>query len=60
MWYKRAAEQGDKRAMQRLKASTAAPIPQPGGPGSVLNRDGDVNGDSANGKKDMDKDCIIM
>ncbi|KAF4604669.1 hypothetical protein EYR40_003447 [Pleurotus pulmonarius] len=57
-WYKRAAEQGDKRAAQRLKASQDVPMHHPGGPGSVLQRhDGDVGG-SAKGKDG--KDCIIM
>ncbi|KAI0793532.1 HCP-like protein [Abortiporus biennis] len=60
-WYKRASDLGDKRASQRLKSSTNTPIMQPGGPGSVLNRDDDLsngNGDGTGGKKD--KDCVIM
>ncbi|KAH8099904.1 HCP-like protein [Cristinia sonorae] len=56
-FYKRASEQGDKRATQRLKASMNAPIHAPGGPGSVLHRSSD-GADSASGRKD--KDCIVM
>ncbi|THH27074.1 hypothetical protein EUX98_g7112 [Antrodiella citrinella] len=56
-YYKRASDQGDKRAAQRLKASTSAPIVAPGGPGSVLHRSSDI-GDGASGKKD--KECVIM
>ena len=48
-WYKRAAEKGDKRSIQRLKG---AAVQRPGGPESVLNRD-ELDG----GKS---KDCIIM
>ena len=56
-WYKKAAEQGDKRAAQRLKGSSQ-PVYQPGGPGSVLHRS---EGDSASVGKGKDgKDCIIM
>lgn len=56
-WYKRAAEKGDKRATQRLKANSNTPIIQSGGPGSVLRRGPD--GDEA-GKGGREKDCIIM
>ncbi|TCD65589.1 hypothetical protein EIP91_002474 [Steccherinum ochraceum] len=56
-FYKRASEQGDKRASQRLKASTSAPIHAPGGPGSVLHRNSE--GDTSSGGK-KDKDCVIM
>lgn len=52
VWYKRAAEKGDKRAIQRLKASVNQPLP--GGPGSVLRRDELGNG------KEKDKDCVVM
>ena len=56
-WYKKAAEQGDKRAAQRLKGSSQ-PVYQPGGPGSVLHRS---EGDSASVGKGKDgKDCVIM
>ncbi|KAF8515581.1 hypothetical protein JB92DRAFT_2914551 [Gautieria morchelliformis] len=55
-WYKRAADLGDKRAAQRLKASQHGPLPVPGGPGSVLRRDG-TSGDGGEGKG---KECIIM
>ena len=57
-WYKRAAEKGDRRATQRLKANSNTPIIQPGGPGSVLRRG--PEGDDMNGKGGKDKDCIIM
>ncbi|KAF8640763.1 hypothetical protein AX17_000413 [Amanita inopinata Kibby_2008] len=57
VYYKRAAEHGDKRAAQRLKASTNQPMNHPGGPGSVLNR-GEPDGGS--GKTKDGKDCIIM
>jgi len=57
-WYKQASDKGDKRAMQRLKASSNKPVVQPGGPGAVLMR-GDEDGDETGGKK-SDKDCIIM
>ncbi|ESK93426.1 chitin synthase activator [Moniliophthora roreri MCA 2997] len=58
-WYKRAADSGDKRAIQRLKGSQTQAMRQPGGPGSVLHRDG--NGEDADGKgKDKDKECVIM
>lgn len=56
-WYKKAADQGDKRAAQRLKGSSQ-PMHQPGGPGSVLHRS---EGDSASiGKGKDGKDCVIM
>ncbi|CCM00053.1 uncharacterized protein FIBRA_02079 [Fibroporia radiculosa] len=57
-WYKRAADQGDRRASQRLKGG---PVPTPGGPGSVLHRSAsDEVSTSAAGKGGKDKDCIIM
>ncbi|KAE9409279.1 HCP-like protein [Gymnopus androsaceus JB14] len=56
-YYKRAAEQGDKRAAQRLKASQTQVMHQPGGPGSVLNRGNGDDGTKAGAK---DKDCVIM
>ncbi|KAI8980630.1 HCP-like protein [Trametes punicea] len=63
-WYKRAAEQGDKRAAQRLRGPQNQALIAPGGPGSVLHRNENGSGDSASasGKsgKDRDKDCIIM
>jgi len=60
-WYKKAADQGDKRASQRLKAPHNGPIPQPGGHGAVLRRDRD-GGSSPPGsnKSHKDKDCVIM
>lgn len=58
-WYKRAAELGDKRAAQRLKASPNTPMArQPGDPGAVLNRS--MDGDGQAGGKNKDKDCVIM
>jgi hypothetical protein len=51
-YYKRAADLGDRRAAQRLKGS-----PLPGGPGSVVHRDGDGYVGMGKGK---DKDCVIM
>lgn len=61
-YYKRAADLGDKRAAQRLKSSPNAPLPQPGGPGSILRRDGgDSASASGSGKSGgKDKDCVIM
>lgn len=60
-FYKRAAELGDKRASQRLKGSPTAPLHQPGGPGSVLHRDGsDALAHSNSGKGGKDKDCVVM
>lgn len=56
-WYKRAAEKGDRRATQRLKTNSNTPIVQPGGPGSVLQRNPD---EDSNGKGGKDKDCVIM
>ncbi|EIW87190.1 HCP-like protein [Coniophora puteana RWD-64-598 SS2] len=56
-YYKRAAEQGDKRAMQRLKSATGAPMPHPGGPGSVISREQTAGGE-AGGKHN--KDCVVM
>ncbi|KAJ8523125.1 hypothetical protein ONZ45_g428 [Pleurotus djamor] len=57
-WYKRAAEMGDKRAMQRLKASQDVPMHHPGGPGSVLHRQ---EGEGLSSSKNKDgKDCVIM
>ncbi|KAH6917069.1 Sel1 domain-containing protein [Coprinopsis sp. MPI-PUGE-AT-0042] len=55
-YYKKAAEQGDKRAIQRLKSSQNQPMHQPGGPNAVLHRN---EGDSG-GKEGKDKDCVIM
>ncbi|KAI0077433.1 HCP-like protein [Panus rudis PR-1116 ss-1] len=60
-WYKKAADEGDKRAIQRLRSSTNAPLPAPGGPGSVLHRDANSSSEhSGGGKSGKDKDCIIM
>ncbi|KAI0776338.1 HCP-like protein [Trametes elegans] len=61
-WYKRAAEQGDKRAAQRLKGPQNTAIVAPGGPGSVLHRNenGSTDGASASGKSGKDKDCVVM
>jgi hypothetical protein len=60
-FYKQAAELGDKRAIQRLKGSQNAPIMQPGGPGSILNRGDDENLSAVNALKGgKDKDCMIM
>lgn len=50
-WYKRAADDGDIRAMQRLKGVASK---RHGDPGDVLNRE-DSDGAKSNGK-----DCIIM
>ncbi|RPD69346.1 HCP-like protein [Lentinus tigrinus ALCF2SS1-7] len=62
-WYKRAADQGDKRAAQRLKGPQNTAIVAPGGPGSVLHRNENGSGDlslAGSGKGAKDKDCIIM
>ncbi|KAH8119734.1 HCP-like protein [Phellopilus nigrolimitatus] len=58
-WYKKAADQGDKRAAQRLKTPQNGPITQPGGHGAVLRRDGG-SPPSSTTKPGKDKDCIIM
>ncbi|KAG8736691.1 hypothetical protein FRC10_009036 [Ceratobasidium sp. 414] len=50
-WYKRAAEAGDKRATQRLKATSGGPLP-----GNVISRE---QATAAAASKDK-KDCIIM
>ncbi|KAG8679872.1 hypothetical protein FRC08_016684 [Ceratobasidium sp. 394] len=50
-WYKRAAEAGDKRAIQRLKATAGGPLP-----GNVISRE---QATTAAASKDK-KDCIIM
>ena len=55
VYYKQAAELGDKRAANRLRGSQSQPMLQPGGPGSVLQRG---EGDDIKGARD--KDCIIM
>lgn len=65
IYYKKAAEQGDKRASQRLKGSPNAPMPQPGGAGAVVSRDGpdgltSAIGVNGKGKDGKDKDCVIM
>lgn len=57
VWYKKAAELGDKRSIQRLKTPQNGPITQPGGHGAVLRRDGHS---PTRGKSHKDKDCIIM
>lgn len=58
-YYKRAADQGDRRASQRLKGN--GPMVQPGGPESVVNRgEGDAQSQSGSGKGSKDKDCVIM
>jgi TPR repeat protein len=60
-FYKHAAEIGDKRAAQRLKGSANAPVHQPGGPGSVLHRDGpETMSNSSSGQNAKDKECVIM
>ena len=69
-YYKKAADLGDKRASQRLKGPPNAPMPQPGGPGSMLQREGpeglvsatgmDTAGKGKDGKEAKDKDCVIM
>ena len=56
-WYKKAAESGDKRAMQRLKTPQNGPIHQPGGHGAVLRRE---HGDSPQSAAKGGKECIIM
>ena len=56
IWYKRAAEHGDKRAIQRLRGNPNQPVHHTGGPGSVLRRD--VAGDGSG--KGKDRDCVIM
>lgn len=56
-WYKRAADQGDKRAAQRLKAS-GAPMPLPANGVNVLRRADDDAGSSESGHNK--KDCVIM
>lgn len=56
LYYKRAADLGDKRAAQRLRGSQSQPMHQPGGAGAVVNRGLD---DTTN-KNAKDKDCIIM
>ena len=58
MWYKKAAEQGDKRAIARLKGH--GPISTPGGAGAVLHRNSGDDASSGSGKGGKDKDCIIM
>ncbi|KAH7338855.1 hypothetical protein B0J17DRAFT_571175 [Rhizoctonia solani] len=50
-WYKRAAEAGDKRAIQRLKATSGGPLP-----GNVISRE---QATTTGGDKD-DKNCVIM
>lgn len=50
-WYKRAAEAGDKRAIQRLKTTGGGPLP-----GNVISRE---QATAAAGGKDK-KDCVIM
>lgn len=50
-WYKRAAEAGDKRATQRLKANAQGPLP-----GNVISRE---QATLAAAGKDK-KDCVIM
>ena len=63
-WYKRAAEQGDKRAAQRLKGPQNTAMVAPGGPGSVLHRNengsGDLSSLAGSGKGGKDKDCVVM
>ena len=58
-WYKKAADLGDKRAIQRLKTPQGGPMYQPGKPDAVLRRDG---GDSTivGAGKNRDKECVIM
>ncbi|KAH9914910.1 HCP-like protein [Epithele typhae] len=58
-WYKRAADLGDKRAAQRLKGPQNTAMVAPGGPGSVLHREGDAS-ELSSGKGGKDKDCVIM
>lgn len=56
VYYKKAADQGDKRAAQRLKSSQTHPVHQPGGANAVL-----LRGENEGGGKDgKDKDCVIM
>ncbi|KAG6853542.1 hypothetical protein C0991_003400 [Blastosporella zonata] len=57
-WYKRAADQGDKRASQRLKGG-AQNQPLPGGPGAAVLRRGAGESEGAE-KSAKDKDCVIM
>ena len=62
-WYKRAADQGDKRAAQRLRGPQNVALVAPGGPGSVLHRNENGSGElsaSGSGKGGKDKDCVIM
>ena len=50
-WYKLASDAGDKRAIQRLKATAQGPLP-----GNVISRE---QATTAAAGKDK-KDCIIM
>ncbi|CAK5280657.1 unnamed protein product [Mycena citricolor] len=54
-YFKRAAELGDKRAIQRLKTPNT-PLTSPVGPGGMLQR----GPDDSPAKGGKDKDCIIM
>lgn len=64
-YYKRAAEQGDKRAAQRLRSSAKGPHVMDA-PGNVLQRqmsgigEGEEDGGGGGGKGGKDKDCVVM
>lgn len=59
-WYKKAADLGDKRAQQRLKAPLGGPITQPGGNTAVLRRENPNSPPGSTNSKSKDKDCVIM
>lgn len=58
MWYKKAAELGDKRAAQRLKGPLRMPkTHEPGDPNGIIRGAGASDGAKGSAK---DKDCIVM
>ncbi|KAL5535925.1 CHS4_1 [Sanghuangporus sanghuang] len=59
-WYKKAADLGDKRAQQRLKAPNGGPITQPGGNAALLLRENPDSPPGSTSPKSKDKDCVIM
>lgn len=57
MWFKRAADLGDKRAAQRLKGPLRMPkTHEPSDPSGIIRG---VGVDSAGGSA-KDKDCVVM
>ena len=60
VWYVRAADQGDERAKQRLKAIRAAAVGDPIGVPNKNHSNGNGITGKGNKRGAKEKDCIVM